>query len=300
MKLSVIICTYNREKYIYNVLKSIAENAFPHGNYELLVIDNNSSDDTALECKRFHAGFPDVVYRYYVEPNQGLSYARNRGVKEAAGDILIYVDDDATVNAGYLQACYSFFAQYPSAMAAGGPVIPVYETEKPRWLSHFTIPLITGYFYKGGKIKAFKKSGFPRGGNAAYRKTVFDKTGYFNVQLGRKGNNLTGAEEKDIFDKMRAHGMPFYYLPGAILYHIIPASKLTGAYFNTLTVAMGRSEQLRTRAISRRKYTKRLLIEAAKWVATIGLCAGYSFLCTPQKGWKLLLFRWNVTKGLLT
>ena len=300
MKLSVIICTYNRQKYIYDVLKSIAENVFPHEHYELLVIDNNSSDDTAQECKRFHAGFPDVVYRYYIEPNQGLSHARNRGIAEATGDILIYVDDDATVNDGYLQAYHSFFEQYPSAMAAGGPVIPVYETKKPQWLSHFTIPLITGYFYKGEEIKAFKKSGFPRGGNAAYRKIVFDKTGYFNVQLGRKGNSLIGAEEKDIFDRMRTQHMPFYYLPGAMLYHIIPANKLTGAYFNTLTVAIGKSEQLRTRAISKRKYMKRLLIEAAKWGVAIGLCAGYSFLCAPQKGWKLLLFRWNVTKGLVT
>jgi hypothetical protein len=184
-------------------------------------------------------------------------------------------------------------------MAAGGPVMPVYETEKPQWLSHFTIPLITGYFYKGEKVKAFKKSGFPRGGNAAYRKTVFDKIGYFNVQLGRKGNNLIGAEEKDIFDKMRAQRMPFYYLPGAVLYHIIPASKLTAAYFNTLTLAMGKSERLRTQAISRQKYIMRLLIEAIKWGVSIGLCAGYTLLCAPQKGWKLLRFRWNVSKGLL-
>jgi glycosyltransferase involved in cell wall biosynthesis len=300
LKLSVIICTYNRGKYIYNALKSVAENAFPHENYELLVIDNNSSDNTAQECKRFYADFPAVGYRYFAEKQQGLSHARNRGIAEAAGNILIYVDDDATVNTGYLQAYYSFFEQYPSAMAAGGPVMPVYETEKPRWLSHFTIPLITGYFYKGEKIKAFEKSGFPRGGNAAYRKSVFDKTGYFNVRLGRKGGNLIGAEEKDIFDKMRAQRMPFYYLPGAVLYHIIPANKLTTAYFNALTVSIGRSEQLRTRAISKRKYAKRLIIEAAKWGAAIGLCAGYSFLCAPQKGWKLLRFRWNVTKGLCT
>jgi glycosyltransferase involved in cell wall biosynthesis len=299
MKLSVILCTYNRKAYIYDVLKSIAENSFPYEKYELLVIDNNSSDDTASECRRFHTAFPSVNYRYLIEKQQGLSHARNRGIKEATGDIIIYVDDDATVNDGYLQAYYSFFEQYPLAMAAGGPVTPVYETGKPHWLSHFTIPLITGYFYKGKKIKEFKKSGFPRGGNAAYRKTVFDKTGYFNIQLGRKGNNLIGAEEKDIFDKMRMQRMPFYYLPGAILYHIIPAEKLTKAYFNSLTFAMGKSEQMRTRAISKWKYVKRLIIEAVKWGVSVGLCMGYTFLCTPQKGWKLLLFRWQVTRGLV-
>jgi glycosyltransferase involved in cell wall biosynthesis len=297
-KLSVIICTYNRSNYILDALHSLVQQTLSHNLFEVLLINNNSTDATESLCKNFAQHIPDFNYRYMVETQQGLSHARNCGIKEASGDILIYVDDDATVNAEYLQAYYSFFEQYPLAMAAGGPVIPVYETKKPRWLSHFTIPLITGYFYKGKKIKAFKKSGFPRGGNAAYRKAVFDKTGYFNVQLGRKGDSLIGAEEKDIFDKMRALRMPFYYLPGAILYHIIPASKLTDAYFNTLTVSLGKSEQLRTRAISKWKYVKRLIIEAAKWGVAIGLCVGYSFLCAPQKGWKLLRFRWNVTKGL--
>jgi glycosyltransferase involved in cell wall biosynthesis len=299
LKLSVIICTYNREKYIYNVLRSLAENPFPTESYELLVIDNNSTDGTAPECDRFQAAFPAVDCRRVVEAQQGLSHARNRGVDEAVGDILIYVDDDATVNPGYLQAFHMFFIQHPAAMAAGGPVMPVYEAATPRWLSRFTIPLITGQFHRGDRVKAFGKSGFPRGGNAGYRREVFHSVGRFNLQLGRKGDSLAGAEEKDIFDKMRAQRMPFYYVPGAVLYHIIPPDKLTNAYFNALTLALGRSERLRTQAVSRQKYITRLLIEAAKWGVSIVLCAGYTLLCVPQKGWKLLRFRWNVTKGLL-
>jgi glycosyltransferase involved in cell wall biosynthesis len=298
-RLTLIICTYNREKYIYNVLKSIAANNFPTTQYEIVIVDNNSTDATARECARFHADSPNVDYHYCVEKNQGLSYARNRGIAEASGDVIIYVDDDATVNTGYLQAYYDFFAHNPNAWAAGGPVIPVYESEKPKWLSHFTKALLTAYFYKGKKIKAFK-SGFPRGGNAAYRKETFDKTGLFNVDLGRKGGNLMGAEEKDIFDKMRAASLRVYYLPGAVLYHIIPPAKLTTDYFNTLTVAIGRSEQLRTRAISPTKYLQRLAIEGVKWGASIVLCIGYVFAFAPQKGRKLLLFRWNVSKGLLS
>jgi glycosyltransferase involved in cell wall biosynthesis len=299
MKLSVIICTCNREKYLYNVLQSLAGNAFPTESYELLVIDNNSTDGTAAECDRFRAAFPGIAFRRVVEAQQGLSHARNRGIDEAAGDILIYVDDDATVNPGYLQAWYVFFSQHPAAMAAGGPVIPVYEATKPRWLSRFTIPLITGYFYRGERVKVFGKSGFPRGGNAAYRSTVFRSVGRFNVQLGRKGDSLAGAEEKDLFDRMRAQRLPFYYIHNAVLYHIIPPAKLTAGYFNALTLALGRSERLRTQAISKQKYITRLLIEAVKWGVSLALFAGYTLLFVPQKGWKLLRFRWNVTKGLL-
>ena len=299
MKLSIIICTYNRDKYIYNVLKSIAGNDFSPKKFEIILVNNNSTDNTEVECKRFQSDFPQTEFHYFIEKNQGLSYARNKGIKEATGDILIYVDDDATVNKEYLQTYYSFFEQQPSAMAAGGPVIPVYETQEPKWISHFTLRLITGYLYKGNNRSEFKGNEYPGGGNAAYRKSVFEKIGFFNVDLGRKGDSLMGAEEKDIFDKMRSSGTKYYYLPGAILYHIIPETKLTTAYFDRLTYSIGKSEQMRTRAISNWKYAKRIISEGIKWIASIFLCIGYTLTLTPQKGWKLIRFRRNVTKGLL-
>ena len=94
---SIIICTYNRDKYIYNVLKSIAENDFPTEKFEIILINNNSTDNTEEECNRFRTDFPLPNYRYFIEKEQGLSYARNRGINKSTGDILIYVDDDALV-----------------------------------------------------------------------------------------------------------------------------------------------------------------------------------------------------------
>ena len=299
MKLSVIICTYNRDKYIYNVLKSIAGNDFSPEKFEIILVNNNSTDNTASECKRFQSDFPQTEFHYVIEKNQGLSYARNRGIEEATGDVLIYVDDDATVNKEYLQAYSSFFEQHLTAMAAGGPIIPVYETQEPKWMSHFTLPLITGYLHKGNRVLEFKGEKYPGGGNAAYRKSVFEKTGLFNVDLGRKGDNLMGAEEKDIFDKMRSLGMKYYYLPDTILYHIIPDAKLTKEYFDRLTYSIGKSERMRTKAISQWKYAKRIISEGIKWVVSLFLCIGYTLMLTPQKGWKLILFRRNVTKGLI-
>ena len=109
--LSVIICTYNREKYLYNVLKSIAENDFSVDEYEIVLVNNNSTDGTEAECGRFRRDFPQVSFRYVVEKNQGLSHARNRGIAEAKGGILIYVDDDALVNKEFLRTYADFFAQ---------------------------------------------------------------------------------------------------------------------------------------------------------------------------------------------
>ena len=297
--ISVIICTYNRDKYIYNVLKSLAENTLPHDRYEIVLVDNNCTDNTRGECDRFVQDHPDVQFRYFVETNQGLSHARNRGIKESAGDTLVYVDDDALVNNGYLKAYADFFEQHPDIDAAGGPIIPKYETEEPAWMNHFTKSLITGYKYLGDSIREFPKNDFPGGGNAAYHASVFEKVGLFNVELGRKGDSLVGAEEKDIFDKMTSQGMRFFYIPDAILYHLIPEKKLTKDYFDRLTYSIGKSERMRTKRIGPAKYAKRLISEGFKWAASIVLCIGHTLMLAPQKGWKLIQFRWNVTKGLL-
>ena len=297
--LSVIICTYHRDKYIYNVLKSLADNTLSPEQYEIVLVDNNCTDNTRGECDRFVQNFPDVTLRYFVETNQGLSHARNRGIKESTGDILVYVDDDALVNKEYLQTYYDFFNQYPDIDAAGGPIIPKYETEEPAWMSHFTRSLITGYKYLGDKAKEFPKNDYPGGGNAAYRSSVFEKVGLYNVDLGRKGDSLVGAEEKDIFDKMVSLGMRFYYLPDAILYHLIPEKKLSKDYFDRLTYSIGKSERMRTQALGKGKYAKRLCSETVKWAASIVLCIGHTLIGSPKKGWKLIQFRWNVTKGLV-
>ncbi|HRS68106.1 MAG TPA: glycosyltransferase family A protein, partial [Paludibacteraceae bacterium] len=74
--LSVIICTYNRDKYIYNVLRSVAENTFPKEKYEIVLVNNNCTDNTEARCAQFSRDFPSVNFRYVVEETQGLSYAR--------------------------------------------------------------------------------------------------------------------------------------------------------------------------------------------------------------------------------
>jgi glycosyltransferase involved in cell wall biosynthesis len=296
--ISIIICTYNRDKYIYNVLQSLAQNEFSTDLYEIVLINNNCTDQTEEKCNLFQQNYPHVTFRYFIETEQGLSHARNRGIKEAKGDILVYVDDDALVNKEYLSAYYELFQNEKDVFAAGGPIIPKYETEPPKWMSFFTKELLTGYLEQGNKIGKFKRK-YPGGGNAAYRKEVFEKTGLFNVELGRKGGNLVGAEEKDIFDKMATKGMRILYHPKAILYHIIPERKLTNEYFKRLTLSIGQSEKTRTLSISKTKYLKRLFMECIKWMASCVLCLGYTLAGSPQKGFKLLIFRWNVTKGLL-
>ena len=298
--LSVIICTYNRDKYIYNVLRSVAEGCLPREEYEIVLVDNNCTDHTEEEVRRFQDDYPDISFRCVKEPQQGLSHARNCGIRSSKGDIVVYVDDDAEVNKEYLQTYAEFFSRNAEAVAAGGPIVPRFETSEPDWFSHYTRMLVTGELNLGNRERLFPKGSFPGGGNVAYRKSVFDHVGLFNVELGRKGESLIGAEEKDLFDKMTQLGMKFYYLPNAILYHIIPERKLTEDYFNRVSLGIGQSERYRTKRISKWKYLKRLLSELVKWGGTLVLWLGFALKGQFKKGNKLVLFRWYATKGLLT
>ena len=264
-----------------------------------MLVDNNCTDNTNGVCEQFAVEHPEITLRYVVETEQGLSAARNKGIEEAKGDIIIYVDDDALVDTDYIRIYAEHFSAHPETMAAGGPIEPLYETEEPKWMSPYTKALLTAWMNYGDQVREYPNGRYPGGGNAAYRKVVFDKVGLFNTELGRKGSALLASEEKDIFDKMKAQGMQVLYLPTPVLHHIIPQAKLEEDYFNRLTLQIGRSERMRTRAISKGKYFKRLFSEGIKWGGTLVLLGIYTLQGHPMKGWKLVLFRRNVTRGLL-
>lgn len=297
--ISVIICTYNRDKYIGQLLDSLAKNDYPETNYEIILVDNNCTDNTRSICEEFVVKKTNINFRYVEEHEQGLSAARNKGIKEAKGDIIIYVDDDAIVDSDYIRSYAEHFHSNPETMAAGGPIEPLYETKEPSWMSPYTKALLTAWMNYGDKVRKYPNGRFPGGGNAAYRKSVFDKVGLFNTELGRKGSALLASEEKDIFDKMQQLGMQVLYLPLPVLHHIIPQTKLEEPYFNRLTLQIGRSERMRTKSISQSKYVKRLFLEGVKWCGTLVLLCHYTLQLQPMKGWKLVLFRKNVTAGLL-
>lgn len=302
MMLSVIICTYNRDKYIFNVLESIAENNLQNDRYEIVVVNNNCSDNTEAEIDRFARTWPKVQLQRVSEPRQGLSYARNKGIETAKGDILIYVDDDAVVNEYFLANYAELFSRRKEISAAGGPIACWYEDGKPepKWMNYYLKRLLTGYLNFGNKEREFPYGSFPGGGNAAYRAEVFKEVGLYNVALGRIGRNLGCSEEKDIFAKMTEKGMKFVYTPGSILYHQIPEYKLSEEYFNKVTLGVGQSERKRTLDISKKAYYRRLLSEVKKWCGTLVLWGFNVLKGNVESGKKLVKFRANVTKGLLS
>jgi len=280
-------------------MESIALQDYPRNKYEIVLVNNNSTDSTEELCNIFRKKYPDISFTYCIEKLQGLSYARNRGIRESRGELLVYVDDDATVFPDYLKAYDDFFETHPSELAAGGPVIPYYEAPPPKWLSHYTEALLTGCLYNGEKLVPFKNGMYPIGCNTCFRAEVFEKFGLFNLELGRKGAGLIGAEEKDFFSRLFAAKKKVWYVPGARIFHHIPAQKLTESHFRKLSYSIGISERIRTLSVSKTAFAKRLLQEMLKWAASVALFCLFLVKGQISKGKKLLEFRHNVTKGLL-
>jgi glycosyltransferase involved in cell wall biosynthesis len=299
LRFSVVICTYNRAKYLSETLESVVRQTFSPETFEIIIVDNNSADATEEVCRKFINQYKNLSIYYFKEIRQGISYGRNRGVEEASGEFIAFIDDDETVEPDYLQNLDTFFHNYPQAELSGGPVVPVYETSPPNWLSPFTMRLITGAYDKGGKIKIVGAKDYPGTGHATFKRELFFKYGGFNTNLGRKGTSLLGGEDKDFFLRLIQNGVNCYYLPSAKIYHHIPASKLSEDFFNRLTYAIGKSERTRTLSISKLTYYKRIGSEAIKWAASILLFFYYTFTARFPKGKKLIKFRCNVTGGLI-
>ena len=295
--ISVIICTYNREDVLGKCLNHLVNQS--DLDFEWVLINNNSTDSTDSIISEFITENPSINIKYFIELNQGLSYARNRGVKEASGDILVFIDDDSFPFPNYIQKLKTFLKKYPEAKAGGGKIVPFWESMPPSWMSKYLLSLVSAIDI-GNKVKLFKGRSFPIGANMFVHKELFEQYGMFNVKLGRKGKNMEGAEEKDLFLRIKKANIIVYYVPDVCVEHWVPDSRLTKEFFTKQALAIGQSEKIRAKTISSAEYCKSCLRELFKWGATAVLLAGYSLTGNYVKGAKLVEFRWKVSKGLLS
>ncbi len=296
MLLSIVIATYNRGPSLIRTLRSVVgQHNLDRGEWEVVVVDNNSTDDTQQLVAQFAASYGEVVdLRIVKESRQGLSPARNRGIADSRGSIIAIIDDDEEVNTGFGRAYLDFFDEHPDVAAAGGRVIPHYDFKTPRWLSPWTERPISGTLDMGDRVREFDAGHFPGGGNMAVRREALNRVGLFNPELGRTGTKLLAGEEKDLFARLRAAGEKIWYVPGAQILHIIPRERLTLSYLARVSRMVGVSERVRTG-----RSPRRIFAEAIKWGATLLLVIFYTLTLRPAKAWGLLVLRWNVTLGLL-
>lgn len=297
--ISAIICTYNRERFLPKLFETIREQTLSRDQFEVILINNNSTDNTKQLSLRFRDENPNIRFTYAEETSQGLSYSRNRGIQESKGEYVTFLDDDAFLHKDFLKVTLDFFEKNKNAFAIGGKILLAYDASEPKWYTHYLGPLL-GYFNLGDEVKKFPRSNYPRGSNMSFRKEVFAKYGMFDVKLGRIGRILSGGEEKELFSRIKGEYEKVWYVPQAVVYHSVPQERTTEEFIRSQALGTGRSEAIRIKSKGAGPIFGRYFLELVKWGGSLVLFVYYLLTFEPAKGIMILKFRSWVTKGLVT
>jgi glycosyltransferase involved in cell wall biosynthesis len=297
IKLTVVICTYNRAGYLHDTLQDLSEQNASFDSFEVLVINNNSTDGTSTVCEIFEKTNPQVHFVRVVEERQGLSFARNRAVREANSNTLLYIDDDVRLPADYVSTALNYIHNRPSVMSAGGPIDVLFDHGDPDWIPKELMPMF-GYHDLGEDDRLYPSLNFPRGGNMIIRKSVFDAFGYFDTELGRKGGNLLGSEEKAFFERLRKNGIELHYWADMKLFHRIGKERLSKKFIRKQSIGIGKSERLRV-SESVKDVLAKLFSEVIKLGGSFILALGYLLLGKLKAAGLLIQFRFWVMRGFL-
>lgn len=296
--ISAIICTYNRAGFLPQLFESIENQSLSINSFEVIIINNNSTDNTETICRAFMQNNADLAIKYVVEEKQGLSHARNRGIAESNGEILTFLDDDAFLSDSFLETVLRHFQNNPDVDCVGGRIYLHYEDAPPAWVSKYMAEMF-GYYDPGSKPMVYRKRKFPRGSNMSFRRSVFDKAGVFNTHLGRTGENMLGAEEKELFFRIHRQGLKTVYLPHALVYHRVPSSRLEMPYVIRQIQGIGCSEAILAKQSKPFGFCVLMIRELYKWMASVALMAAYGLQGKFSKGIFLFRFRYHILKGIL-
>ena len=232
MEFSIIIPTYNRADELRETIHSIAK-LNVHGDWELLVVDNNSPDHTRAVVEAEMASFPATL-RYLFEPEQGRYAALNTGIRAATGRIIATTDDDARVEPDWLTRA-SAALEALGCDYVGGKVLPIWKGSRPDWLPHRPGPhwAVLALQDHGEKSREFGVNGlpWPLGINTATRREAFDRTDLFDNRLGRKAGTLRNQAQREWHLRARAAGLRGFYVPDMVVHHVVEADRLKKQYF---------------------------------------------------------------------
>jgi len=258
IKYSVIICSYNRFKLLDETIDSVLNVVKNRGDIEILLIDNNSNDGTAELKHRFKS---HQIVKYFLETKQGLSHARNRGIKESVGEILVYLDDDIELVKNYFEICDETFLN-SSISISGGKVLP-HKIKIPIWLPEKYYFLVS-VFDCGNSPKFVKHL---MGGNFAIRKKDALRIGFYNNELGRNGTSLGGGEETEYQDRAAIMGYKMRYNPKQNILHKIN-NKLNEDYVLLYSKGIGKSLRIIDESVSKWVVLRKVI----KWYIALFFC----------------------------
>ena len=255
IKVSIIICTYNRSKLLKETLQSVQNQDFQSDQYEIIVVDNNSTDDTKDVVAEMAKASP-VSTGYVFEYMQGLSNARNAGINNSEGEIIVFTDDDVEAERSWLRELFAAF-ETPGVAAAGGPIRPIWPFEKPEWITenwqgYFTV----NEFPEAREAGEFRNPNYPWGANMAFRRSILKKTDLFSPALGRIGACLLSNEELRLFRAIEEMGHRIVLAPDAVIHHKIPPERVRKLWLYHRTYWQGRSEAILDRQSGNYVYSR--------------------------------------------
>lgn len=248
--ISVVICTLNRVELVCRAVYSVIDQDLAVGDFEIVVVDNGSSDGTREVIGAIARVQPNL--RVVHEPVRGLSNARNRGVREASAPLVAFLDDDAVAVRGWLAAHLRALTNSEDIVATGGPVLLRWPGRRPSWL-----PPERESFYSGLDMGTescrMVFPTFPYGANMALRRDAFERVGGFSPWLGRRGKSLLSGEESELFRRLSELGGRFTYVPEAVVHHYVLPERARRGWLLRRSFAQGRSEVIVASATSRPK-----------------------------------------------
>lgn len=244
MDISVVVCTYNRCQVLATALESIAQSTLPGSiSWEVVVVDNNSSDQTPEIVKNLCQQHPGR-FRYVFEPRPGKSYALNTGVLQSQGAIIAFADDDTTVELTWLDRLTAPL-RCGDWSGSGGPVILQWSCPRPTWLTKdATLAPLAGL--NPDRLAGEISEPILYGGNLALRRTMFESYGGFRTDLGPSPNRETPRpnEDTEYVRRLLLAGERLFYEPSAVVFHPVPASRLRKSYFLNWWFDKGRADFL--------------------------------------------------------
>ena len=229
-EISVVVCTYNRAMLLEKALRSLFAQKSEDVSYEIVVIDNNSADETPQVVESLKAESP-VPLRYFRESRQGNAYARNAGVDQAAGSIVAFLDDDVIADENWVAVMKHAFTREPDLSFVGGKILPVWESDPPSWLTpaHWAPLALLDYGTEPVNIAGHS----PRGlltANIAIRREVFAEVGGFLTSLQRVKGAIGSMEDTEFLMRVCRSGKRGMYLPDLITFAWVDPERMTKAY----------------------------------------------------------------------
>ena len=276
VKITAIVCTHNQAQLLGKALQSLVRQTLAPGDYEILVIDNGSIDNTREIVRLYESG---ANLRYIYEPQLGLSKARNTGWQNARGEIVSYLDDDAIVCPEWLERILEAFQTVPEAGVIGGRINPIWEAPRPAWLSDTMMTALSVINWSEKPVFLNQEQCLV-GTNISFPKRLLEEVGGFSSELGRKGKSLLSNEENLLILKITEKGFKDFYHPRILVEHLIPACRLKKNWFKRRYYWQGISD-------ARLDYWNKKTTWMVKFFLVFGHCL--RFIKNPELIFYLLL-----------